>query len=773
MPDILRLKTALWSLNVWTRDVEKPQARLSATLAARGKDLPETFLRFSPPLQITDIHVPQLEALVKPEPEQKLPIPLFFENRLYEFEFIFPEADRLKPEIVHWRNDVQDAFHRSGQSLRGSINTGNDTGWFRLGIRYTVAGTRIEQYISFEILPVKMDLAGDLDRIHAEIDATYPLWRFAFAGRTEQELAEARRPHERFPLLWLALFKKLRNDLDDAVKLVCRSPHARLLPQERFLRPDRIKGRLTPRLEEKITEQCRNGEAHRRHRIETRRLSVDTPENRFVKMVLERSSRELSNFVARARRNDRAPDQAKLSSAFYVELEGWRKPLEQRLMEPLFREVGDFNGLSRESLVLHHRAGYSKVYRIWQELKLYLDLFGRQASISMKSVAELYEIWCLLEIRRMLCSLGFEEVETRRPDLRTKGFEKELVDGMGTAFRFVRSDGMKIRLAHEPSYKSISEPKPSGIWSWTTPQKPDILLEATFAGKERIRWIFDAKYRITDGEDDTDLIPDDAINQMHRYRDALIHFERENERTAGQSRPVVGAFVLYPGFFDETGENPYRPGIDAVGIGGFPLLPGRENLWLRNFLREKLGSVPESYRVPDADEHLLHDSVRIPPTGLVLERYEDLTLVASLGHGRDRDYVERFKSGTAGWYHVPAKTTDDRKVPRALMREVKGCAIAVQVDGVAGRHVEYLYDVKSVNLVKRCELTIEQSGKVDPVSQKDYWLFALGESRRLPTLVTTDNEGRFLFRLTGTGDLLLAQKYESLPERYSSYNLHD
>ena len=27
-------------------------------------------------------------------------------------------------------------------------------------------------------------------------------------------------------------------------------------------------------------------EPHRRHRVETRRLSVDTPENRFVKMVL-------------------------------------------------------------------------------------------------------------------------------------------------------------------------------------------------------------------------------------------------------------------------------------------------------------------------------------------------------------------------------------------------------------------------------------------------------------------------------------------------------
>ena len=42
-------------------------------------------------------------------------------------------------------------------------------------------------------------------------------------------------------------------------------------------------------------------------------------------------------------------------------------------------------------------------------LYLYLDLFGSHAAISMKSVAELYEVWCLLEVRRLLLTLGFIE----------------------------------------------------------------------------------------------------------------------------------------------------------------------------------------------------------------------------------------------------------------------------------------------------------------------------------------------------------------------------
>ena len=34
--------------------------------------------------------------------------------------------------------------------------------------------------------------------------------------------------------------------------------------------------------------------------------------------------------------------------------------------------------------------------------KYYLDVFANQSTISMKSVAEIYEVWCFLEIRTIL-----------------------------------------------------------------------------------------------------------------------------------------------------------------------------------------------------------------------------------------------------------------------------------------------------------------------------------------------------------------------------------
>lgn len=765
------MQTPDWNLSVWTKNVITPKERLASTLAARGKVLSSGAVRLSPPLDLTAVYPAPLGSIDGKITEFSIPEPVFFENRLYEFDFQFPGAGAAaQPSIIHWRTDVGDAFHCSGNSLRGSINFGNDVGWFRLGVRFSAGSEVKEQYISFEVMPTKMDMAGDFEQIHRDVDSTYPLWRFSFAQKTEHELAAARKPHERFPLLWLALFKGLRDDLQKAVKLICRSPHSRLLPQEKFLRPDRLKGRLTPRLEEAVTEQVLNGETHRRHRVETRRLSVDTPENRFVKMVLTSCSRELSAFSSKARLNNAVPDREKLSRAFFDELDSWQKPLKQRLSEPLFREVGGYTGMAGESLVLHHRAGYAKVYRIWQELKLYLDLFGRQASISMKSVSELYEVWCLLEMRRMLIGLGFVEVETRKAAIRTKGLEKDLVDGMGTAFRFTRHDGLKIRLAHEPVFSRNDNNR---IYSFTTPQKPDILLEATFKSGDKIHWVFDAKYRIASEDCNEDIIPDDAINQMHRYRDALIHLSAGDDGVIEKSRPIVGAFVLYPGWFDEdTGTNPYAAAVASVGIGGFPLLPGRDNLWLKAFLNEKFGNLSyleSKERALDPDEHLLNESVRIAPTGLSLSRYDDLTLVAPLGNvsKKDKSYVGRFLNGTAGWYHIPASTTD-KKISRQIMRELSCCAVAVHPSGAGERLVEYLYEVESVKLVKRCELTVEQAGSIDMVNQNEYWLLQLAKPHHLTDPLKVNGVRKFRYRFTSASEILIAKCWDDLSERYGS-----
>ncbi len=91
----------------------------------------------------------------------------------------------------------------------------------------------------------------------------------------------------------------------------------------------------------------------------------------------------------------------------------------------------------------------------------------------------------------------------------------------------------------------------------------------------------------------SDRVPDDAINQMHRFRDAITRRVGSAAEGPQRVRPVVGAFALYPGFFHQTGtnmeaEHPYFEEVEHVGNGAFRLLPhGRA--WLTRYFKERFG----------------------------------------------------------------------------------------------------------------------------------------------------------------------------------------
>lgn len=767
MPELLKLETLDWQLVVWSKDISQSQKQLSQTLNARNKAIPSTILRFNPSLYFADLDCRKNECCIEGKA-------VFFENKLYEFDFQFLTGRYSgEPVIKHRLQAVEDAFHYSGNSLRGSVNFGNHIGWFKLLLSYQSNGKNIEQAISFEVLPTKMDVSTDLANIQQIIDAQYPLLHFSFAQKTEQELGRSRKPHERFALLWLSQFESLRLELEKGVKKILQTPHSRLLPRTRKLRAEQLKGRISPKLEERVCSALANSESDRRYKLDTKVLSVNTPENRFIKMVLTQCIRELSAFVCRVKQNDAAPENNRLSSYFFEQINSWKTPLERDLNRPFFREIGAYHGLNGESLVLHQKAGYANVYRVWQQLKLYLDVFSQHASISIKSVAELYEVWCILELRRVLIDdLGFAELKSRKADLYKKGVEVALHDGMGAAFNLQRG-GIKIRLAHEPLFKSTKNPKAGRIYSWITSQKSDILLDAEFENCEKIRWIFDAKYRIASDESEVDYAPDDAINQMHRYRDALIHVHKANDGWQEKSRPIFGAYVLYPAWFSENDTmNPYAEAIKEIGIGAFPLLPNSNITWLKDFLIEQFGLVNETAdydKEKSADHFYVQEAARISYTGMALSRYQNLSLAVALGTKRDKAYLERFRQGNAKWYHLPLKTTASKSIQRHAMREIQHCAFVVYYPDDSERRIEYSYEVISIQLQKRKNISKNQAGaEGNPKNEeKEYWLFELGRATPLNLSIDVSGVRDFKFRLVSIDALAKARNWADLSNHYA------
>ena len=61
----------------------------------------------------------------------------------------------------------------------------------------------------------------------------------------------------------------------------------------------------------------------------------------------------------------------------------------------------------------------------------------------------------------------------------------------------------------------------------------------------KMTYLFDAKYRIASKLcNGVDVPPDDAINQMHRYRDAIYY---RDYAEAPLKKEVIGGYIFFPG----------------------------------------------------------------------------------------------------------------------------------------------------------------------------------------------------------------------------------
>lgn len=801
MQELLRLKTGQFQLTIWCKDVSKRQQthqatlekRIAADVHAQPPLLEPAMIRFTPPLLASEVVLAGQKRMTAEASIDHLALDdlLFFENMQYQFEWVFFESvDDAR--LLHRSHSLNESFAFSNATppiparLTGTINTGNDVGWMRLPLEFVVAGQVIRSQVAFEVLPTKMDLHSDLPAMYQTIDKSFPLWRFSLVEKTEQDAAKSQQRGD-FPLLWLANFSSLREQLEKGLKVISQAPHSRLQPIISYTKAERLKGRLSNSLATKIKEDRANGLHDKRYRVEKKRLSVDTPENRFIKMVVTHSKKKLTEFEDKLRKANDALENQRLSDTFLTELSGWQQPLQKLLHQSFLKDVGAYAGLTSESLVLQQKTGYSSVYRVWQELKFYLDIFSQQSSVSMKSVAEIYEVWCFLQLRQILVNeLGFEPKATRKNSLQlNEFFEYKLKDGFAGAFEFERSDGMRAKLAHEPIFTK----KGAHIRSYWATQKPDIVLEITspLPSTKRFIWLFDAKYRIRtendryscDDVDTTDFVPEDAINQMHRYRDALIRITEDATSLAAQkSRPVFGAFALYPGYFaQQATENPYAEAIQEIGIGAFALLPSSDgntgHHWLSAFLKEQIGDNSQQkavYGVNAHEEYLyVQEAARIPYEGMQQVLYPDLTMTIALGgqKGRASAYFDAFEQGLAQWYHMP-KTTFSIKFKQHVIDEIRYLALASTSGNTpATKQIDKLWPVKRVILVPRYVITVEQAGSASTLADP-YYLFELGRPLTLQSPVTRmpHRPIRNTMKLTTLNKLEGVQEFSSVEQVY-------
>uniref|UniRef100_A6W3I8 DUF2357 domain-containing protein n=1 Tax=Marinomonas sp. (strain MWYL1) TaxID=400668 RepID=A6W3I8_MARMS len=750
--ETLYLKHDDFELYVSCESLRSPRSKLERTYLQRGVPLPDC----ESIAVLIDGNLAQDNSGAADELTQ-LTQPFFFENRQYWFDIEFAShVLKNSPSVSHKYRLIEDSFSPSPRrnTLQAMLNFGNDVGKCVFHINYETNEGSKSVPVQFTIFATKMVVNEDLGLMNQKIDEIYPFWRYAISGKTTQSQGKSIKKPEKFELFWLAQFERLATELNQGLKRIINAPHNRLQSFDKDQKLDRINKKVTAKQQELAKELIAEKRSTRRMRIGYKRLHVDTPENRFIKMVLKRIKTNLAQLI----QNIENEKETKVSESFLLALKQWRQQIGKVSQHQLWREVGTFEGLSSDSKVLQQGAGYSKVYKVWQQLKYYLNQDNGESQLSIKSVADIYEVWCFIEVMSIVKSLGFIEKERTLNHLKQVQFEKHFPDDeMAAAFVYFRaSDGMTIELAHEPSFT----PKGMVNRTWLAKQRPDIVLRVTLVNHESFFILFDAKYRIdTQQLKDKDGVPEDALNQMHRYRDAIIHQHRFEYESPLKSRPVMGAFALYPGFFNnqKDQENPYEDAIKEIGIGAFALLPSKDsevshNHWLRDYLTQKIGDrKAEFFYSPTTsnDYYFVEDAARITPYGVNTVRHNGLTMIAPINEiERDGDYLAKARTGKLQGYHTQLVATNRQNVHRNIVREIRYVIVTVREKNTEHQVGKYLYRVANVKLLPRHDIDRSLTGK-ESTDNRHYWLFEFVGS---PSLLSREIEKPYVesfeFKLT-------------------------
>lgn len=552
-------------------------------------------------LSIYNCDTNSLEVI--PENEWKHSRPVFFETCEYAFAIsIKGIKEGTEPKVIHPDSSVEELFNciDTGESyiLSGNVDFLNQPGRFSLNFVFTtVDGIEHNEFFDFDVVSPKLDTKGDLNTIVKELKLEYDDLVFRYLTLTCQQFDFGNEANN--DLIWLSVFKKIVESYIIAVRYILYAPHNKDFTSVEFQRPDRIKRWTNQLTEEFCNDEARDKEfAYRKHyRTEQIESTNNTLENRFVKYTIERMSERLERVMDKVQGEDTSSNEVDYLSDKLKELRVLRN-------NSFFRPIGRFEGFKQESMVLQQRNGYSQVYRYWLILQNGLNLIDGNTSVGVQPVWKLYELWCFLKVKRLVTSILGLDTHSLDDLMFIHEDTHKMFDPFngGDLTGHVSYDnplnGDIIELGYQYSFSRSAS---SGdMFSMTAEQKPDIVMHIQKKNGFVLTYLFDAKYRVY-GDDDTsatsaiDSPPDDTLNQMHRYRDAIYYNDKKGK---SMSKEVVGGYILFPGRLDEAymqrliddsryEELPYYlKSIEYVNIGAFPLLPNENSgILLEHFLR--------------------------------------------------------------------------------------------------------------------------------------------------------------------------------------------
>lgn len=564
---------------------------------------------------------------------------VFFDNAEYPIWVDFKKHVE-KAQFGSLLQSDNEKFTFRGSTLAGFINYGNDIGKSELNIVYQTSAETKRFTFGYEVLSTKLNYHEHWRKIIEDIEQEYRMLSLDYMKRTFHGFTPDRNG-ETPELIWWSIFKGEQKKFVDACRSIIERPRHRLHGREVYLRADKLK-RVPACIENELAEHRR--ETAHLYRVEEQILSNDTQENRFLKYALGQITAKYE-FLKR-----RIETIKNFSGIKKEEMDDMLATLKHLQRNPFFRTVGRFKGLNQESLVLQRAAGYSQVYRTWNLLRRAYSLNDGIYRLQSKDIATLYEIWCFIEVShivRELLGIKQEEVDHRNRMEMNGIFTWELGKGEHSRILF-RKDGVELaELVYNPKHTGNDNISMENMVAPTVPQKPDIVLQLTKDDLQegmKMTYLFDAKYRIDGKVNGVDTPPDDAINQMHRYRDAIYYKDYDKNQL---KKEVIGGYILFPGDgepADVQVANFYKT-IGQVNIGAFPLRPKdeRNRMLLEHFIHELIEA-----KAVTTISHV------IPQKGAFVE-VGDRVLIGTVRSSSRKNYNKDFEERKAKLYYTGAQ----------------------------------------------------------------------------------------------------------------------
>lgn len=517
--------------------------------------------------------------------EQGVPAPAtFFDNADYPIWIEFKDYVKDAQFGSILQND-NDRFSFRRHILAGFINYKNEIGRSEIQIIYKVDKETRTFRFGFEVLSTKLDYHEHWRTIVEDIEREYRMLSLDYMRRTFHGFSPDQNG-EHPDIVWWSVFEGEQQKFIKACKSIIDRPRHRLHGEEAYLRADKLK--QTPHNIENRLAEHRKEPAYL-YRVEQHILSNDTQENRFLKFALHQISKRYEEL------RQRIEVVKTVSGTMKAAMLATSETLKRLQHHPFFRTIGRFKGISQESMVLQKATGYSQVYRTWNLLRRAYSLNDGLYRLQTKDIATLYEIWCFIEVSHIVKAqlhLDDEDVEHRNRMEMNGIFSWELGKGEHSRILF-RKDGVELaELVYNPKNadKENDNVGMKDLVVPTVPQKPDIVLQLTKNDLQqgmKMTYLFDAKYRIDGKEKDVDVPPEDAINQMHRYRDAIYYKDYDANAL---KKEVIGGYILFPGDGEsnDVAVSKFYKTIKEVNIGAFPLRPKdvENRKLLENFIDE-------------------------------------------------------------------------------------------------------------------------------------------------------------------------------------------